>query len=112
MIKRYYLLFLSLFVWGSFTITPKLQAEKHESHCHSHSNDKCESETKVFKHNIQLQLSDSNGFPVEGTEFWVTIDVIKNGQLVTLELPLINFQTGQVSMSDPYFPSGQVIPGF
>ena len=32
---------------------------------------------QCFKHNIQLQLSDANGFPVDGTQFWVTLDIIK-----------------------------------
>ncbi len=68
------------------------------------SNDKKCKDSQYFKHNIQLQLSDALGFPVEKTQFWVTIDVVKNGPLVTLQIPLINFQTGQISMDDPFFP--------
>ena len=64
-----------------------------------------------IKHNIQLQLYDTLGFPVDGTQFWVTIDVIKNGPLVTLQIPLINFQTGQVSTENPFYPSGELVPG-
>ena len=77
----------------------------------------CTSDTKnkkkpeQFKHNIQLQLSDALGFPVLGTEFWVTIDVIKDGPLVTLQLPTINFQTGQVSSNNPYYPTGEITVG-
>lgn len=67
---------------------------------------------KSFQHNIQLQLSDSNGWPVAGTKFWVTLTITKDDSLVTVEWPLINFPTGQVSTDDPYYPSGQVIPGF
>lgn len=65
---------------------------------------------KCFKHAIKLQLADSNGWGVSGTEFWVHLKVIKDGPLVTIQLPLINFQTGQVSTSDPYYPSGQLQP--
>lgn len=32
---------------------------------------------KTFKHNIQLQLYDANGVPVYGTEFWVTLNIVK-----------------------------------
>ncbi len=60
------------------------------------------------KHNIQLQLSDSLGLPVAGTEFWVTLDIIKQGNLVIIQLPLITFQTGPVSSEDPTPP---VFPG-
>ena len=61
---------------------------------------------QCFKHNIQLQLSDGNGFPVPGTEFWITLDIIKNGNLVTIQFPVINFQTGPVSTESPLFPTG------
>lgn len=53
------------------------------------------SKVKCFKHNIQLQLSDSLGYPVPGTEFWITLEILKMGPLVTIQIPLINFQTGQ-----------------
>ena len=68
----------------------------------THNNVQC------FKHNIQLQLSDSLGFPVDGTQFWVTLDVIKQGNLVTIQFPVINFQTGQVSTEAPIPP---LVPG-
>ena len=58
--------------------------------------------TKCFKHTIQLQLSDVNGFPVEGTEFWVPLDITKTGSQVTIQLPTINFQTGQIAADDYY----------
>jgi hypothetical protein len=92
---KFHILLINILTFGSLITTQLLVAK-----------------TEVSQHNIQLQLSDSNGFPVAGTEFWVTIDVVKDESLVTLNLPLINFQTGQVSTDDPYFPSGQVIPGF
>ncbi len=66
---------------------------------------------KSFQHNIQLQLADSLGFLVEGTEFWVTLDVNVDDSLVTLQLPVINFQTGQVSTINPYYPSGEINTG-
>ncbi len=72
---------------------------------------------ETFSHNIQLQLSDSNGFPVDGTQFWVTLDVIKQGSQVTLQFPVINFQTlASQSAENPlapggFFPGGTFIPG-
>lgn len=52
------------------------------------------SENKIFKHNIQLQLSDTYGVPVPGTQFWVTLNIVKDGPKVTIQLPSINFVTG------------------
>lgn len=46
-----------------------------------------------IKHNIQLQLADASGFAVPDTQFWVPLDIIKQGPLVTVQVPLINFQT-------------------
>jgi hypothetical protein len=48
---------------------------------------------ETFTHNIQLQLTDSLGFPVDGAQFWVTLDIIKEGPKVTIFFPLINFET-------------------
>lgn len=48
-----------------------------------------------FKHNIKLQLCDYQGSPVKGTDFWVTLDVIKENDKVIIHFPVINFQTGQ-----------------
>ena len=112
MLKKniYRLLFVSILALGSLITTPKLIADHCEpdhcrpDHCHEEKN-------KSFQHNIQLQLVDSLGFLVDGTQSWVTIDVIKNGPLVTLLLPQINFQTGQVSTDNPYFPSGEITAG-
>lgn len=61
--------------------------------------------TQSFKHNIQLQLTDAYGFPVENTEFWVTLDIIKKGSIVTVAVPLINFQTGQCADTNPFCPT-------
>lgn len=49
-------------------------------------------DVQCFKHNIQLVVADGGGFPFEGTEFWVTLDIIKQGNLVTIQFPAINFQ--------------------
>lgn len=56
----------------------------------SHCSNKAESE-----HQVQLQLFDVYGIPVPNTSFWITITILKNGDKVTLQLPTINFQTGQ-----------------
>src|SRR6266446_6110507 len=63
---------------------------------------------KSFTHSMQLQLSDSLGFPVPGTEIWVQLEIIKQGPLVTIQLPVINFETGPVSTFNPYYPSGLI----
>jgi hypothetical protein len=77
----------------------------------------------IIKHKIQLQLSDSSGFPVipasggtfcstgTDTRFWVDLEIEKRGRVVTIFLPLINIQVGQVSPSNPFCPSGQSFPG-
>lgn len=66
---------------------------------------------KQFEHKIQLQLSDSLGFPVPGTEFWVTLLIVKNGNKVTIQLPVINFQTGP-SANNPAEPPPLVQGGY
>jgi hypothetical protein len=53
----------------------------------------------TFKHSMQLYLADAYGIEVPGSEFWITIDVIKekinnNATRVTLQLPSISFETG------------------
>lgn len=52
----------------------------------------------TFKHSMQLYLADAYGIEVPGSEFWITIDVIKeeidNVTRVTLQLPSISFVTG------------------
>ena len=42
-------------------------------------------------------LRDSSGFPFPDTKFWVTLTIIKEGPLVTIQIPLICFQT----LADP-----------
>lgn len=64
--------------------------------------------TESFGHNIQLQLYDSLDVPVDGTQFWVTLKILKEGQKVTISLPIINFQTDSTSPDDPYH---NVLPG-
>lgn len=62
---------------------------------------------ETFKHNIQLQLSDAYGVPVPGTEFWVTLTILKKGQQVTVQIPSINFVTGPLanaSYEKPFLP--------
>lgn len=65
---------------------------------------------ECYKHNIQLQLSDSLGFPVSGTKFWVTLDIMKIGPWVTIQIPLINFQTGPQSNA-PEEPLSRLLEG-
>lgn len=84
---------MSFFVLSS--IVPAFGSKDHNSKC--------------YKHKIQLQLSDSLGFPVPDTQFWVTLDIIKEGPKVTIQLPAINFQTGQ-SADNPFEPPA-LFPG-
>lgn len=54
-----------------------------------------------------MQLSDPYGVPVPGTQFWVTLNIIKDGPNVTIQLPQINFQTGPIANASyeiPYLP--------
>lgn len=64
-----------------------------------------------FEHNIQLQLADSLGFPVPNTQFWITLTIVKDGPKVTIQVPVINFQTGPVSPDDPEYPIAYPYPG-
>ena len=63
-----------------------------------------------FSHNILLQLSDSLGFPVANTQFWVTLLIVKEKNKITIQFPVINFQTGpssnNPSASPPLLPGG------
>jgi len=104
MYKR--LLALSMIVLCCLATTAPINAKKHESSC----------KVKCFKHNIQLQLCDSLGFPVPGTKFWITLDIIKEcskkSTKVTIQIPLINFQTGQIANAPkevPFLPP--LVPG-
>lgn len=65
----------------------------------------------VLKHNIQLQLYDAYGVPVPGTEFWVTLNILKSGPKVTIQLPLINFETGPYANSSFELPPPPAVPG-
>lgn len=74
-------------------------------------NDKKIDQGQIFKHKIQLQLSDSLGFPVPKTQFWVSLDIIKTGSQVTIQLPLINFEIGSpannpAEIYQPLLPGG------
>ena len=57
---------------------------------------------KEFTHQMQLQLYDGLGLPVDGTQFWVNLKIIKKGKKVKIQFPVINFQTGPVATNDPY----------
>lgn len=70
------------------------------------------SDIAFFEHNVQLQLFDSLGFPVPNTRFWVTLEIIKEGPKVTIQFPVINFQTGPVAndpVEAPFLPPA--LPG-
>ncbi len=76
---------------------------------------KTESNACFVKHVITLQLADSLGFPVAGTEFDVTITIVKIGCVVTVYLPTINFQTGpsdntseELAGVSPLLPGGYI----
>lgn len=91
--------FFSKFLWVAvITLCNLLPASGHAKECH-HS-----------QHSIQLQLADSVGFPVPGTEFWVTLDIYKEDSKVTIQVPLINFETGPVA-GNPSEPVPPVVPG-
>ena len=64
------------------------------------SSEECSREE--FKHEMQLQLYDGLGVPVDGTQFWITLKIIKKGKKVKIQFPVINFQTGPVATNDPY----------
>ncbi len=78
--------------------------------CKEHKK-KTKHKRECFKHNIQLQLSDSLGFPVPGTEFWVTLDIIKEDNKVIIQFPVINFQTGP-SANNPVEPAPLLFGGY
>ena len=79
-----------------------------KKHRESSSSSTCHPK-KEFEHKIQLQLSDSLGFPVAGTEFWVTLIILKEGRKVTIQLPVINFQTGPSANNPAELPA--LVPG-
>ena len=56
---------------------------------------------RAISHDITLQLADSLGFPVENTQFIVTLEIQKVGKQVSINIPMINFQTGQISSAAP-----------
>ncbi len=62
---------------------------------------------QVSKHNIQLQVADAYGVPVPGTEFWVTLHVVKEGQKVIIQIPALSFTTGPLANASfelPFLP--------
>lgn len=86
---------LSAVVIVCFSFFPSLAHAKHK--------------TKHFEHNIQLQLSDGWGVPVPGTQFWVKLKILKEGEKVTIQLPLINFVTGPFANA-PFEPPPELFP--
>jgi len=56
------------------------------------------SSAKTFRHRMQLYLADAYGIEVPGTDFWITLTVVKekigSATRVTLQLPSISFETG------------------
>lgn len=74
-----------------------------------------------IEHKMLLYLADAYGVHVPGTEFWITLNIIKESlqtnkcgtARVTIQIPAINFQTGQFAF-DPYEisnPSSEIIDG-
>ena len=43
-----------------------------------------ECKQESFKHNMLMQLADTKGRFVAGTQFWVTLEIIKDGPEVTV----------------------------
>ena len=82
------------------------------SHNRHHSSSSSSSENHChFNHNIQLQLYDAYGVPVPDTQFWVTLKILKEGPKVTIQLPLINFETGPYANSSLELPPPPPIAG-
>lgn len=77
--------------------------------CQNSSSDSCH-ERHEFTHKIQLQLFDGNSFPVDGTQFWVSLTILKEGNKVTIQFPTINFQTGPIATDDVFssYPGGMI----
>jgi len=72
---------------------------------------------KIFDHKMQLYLADAYGLEVPGTDFWITLTVVKekigDATRVTLQLPSISFETGPFA-NNPYEltnPISEIIDG-
>ncbi len=55
----------------------------------------------TFNQAILMQLADVAGAPVENTQFWVTVQIVKKKNLITLNFPTINFEVRQCASRDP-----------
>ena len=66
---------------------------------------------KVIEHRIQLQLYSNLTWPVDNTQFWVTLKIIKTDSKVEIFFPTINFQTGPYTNDNnsTTLPEGGVI---
>jgi hypothetical protein len=53
---------------------------------------------------LTLQLADFGGFPVAGVVFIIKLKVKLIDGIVNVEIPTINFQTGQISLDNPDLP--------
>ncbi len=74
--------------------------------------DKCDDDNiRIFDHVIQLQVGDVFGLPVPGTQFFVTLTIRKEGPFVTIQLPAINFQTGQLANNPAEEGVPIIVPG-
>lgn len=82
------------FIAKSFYDHLKQMTQKHKVPRHS---------KKEFEHKIQLQLFDVYGVPVPDTQFWITVTILKEDNKVTLQLPIINWQSGPFANA-PYEP--------
>lgn len=65
--------------------------------------------TNLTPHVIKLQLADFTGLPVPNTEFEITLLLEKVGKFVRLQIPLINFETGQIAPGNLSAPPA--VPG-
>ena len=73
-----------------------------------------ESCQKEFDHDIQLQAYDNFGLAINGTQFWITLKIVKDGKRITIQLPTINFQISPAFNPDGETPGGTIrtIDGF
>ena len=80
-----------------------------KKHRESSSSSTCHPK-KEFEHKIQLQLSDSLGFPVAGTEFWITLPLSKKDES-DHSVPDHQLPNRTVGPNNPAEPLGDLFQG-